>query len=124
MATSQQIQANRKNACRSTGPRTAAGKARSSQNARKHGLRAQITILPSENSDEFHALVAEFEDQFQPANALEWTLLRQLADAEWRMRRVPRLEAALFAHEHHNTREHYEIFPNRLPEEPMRPNCS
>jgi hypothetical protein len=74
--------------------------------------------LPGENIDDFHALVDELEDQFQPANAVEWTLLRQLADAEWRMRRVPHLEAAVFARELHDVREHYETNPECLPEDP------
>ena len=118
MASPDQIHANRANARRSTGPRTAEGKAKSSQNALKHGLRAQATVLPDENIDDFHVLVAELEDQFQPANVLEWTLLRQLADAEWRMRRVPRLEAGVLASELHDSREHYEDYPEQLPDDP------
>ena len=118
MATKEQIQANRANARRSTGPSTPQGKAKSSQNALKHGLRAQITVLPDENIDDFDVLVSELEDEFQPATAIEWTLLRQLADAEWRMRRVPRIEAGVLAKELHETREHYEENPDQLPEDP------
>jgi hypothetical protein len=118
MATSRQIQANQANARRSTGPRSADGKARSSLNALKHGLRAQTTVLPGENIADFHALVDDFEDQFQPATALEWTLLRQLADAEWRMRRVPHIEAGVLAKKLHESREHYEAHPDQLPGDP------
>jgi hypothetical protein len=118
MATSKQTQANRANARRSTGPRTAAGKAKSSLNAIKHGLRAQTTVLPGENIADFHALVGDFEEQFQPATALEWTLLRQLADAEWRMRRVPHIEAGVLAKKLHESREHYETHPDQLPGDP------
>jgi hypothetical protein len=118
MATSQQIQANRANARRSTGPRTAAGKAKSSLNALKHGLRAQATVLPGENISDFHTLVDELENQFQPATALEWTLLRQLADAEWRMRRVPHIEAGVLTKKLHESREHYETHPDQLPADP------
>ena len=53
MATRRQIKAFRKNAKHSTGPRTPEGKARSSQNARKHGLFARDTLLPDENPEEF-----------------------------------------------------------------------
>jgi hypothetical protein len=119
MATQKQIQANRLNARRSTGPRTAAGKAKSSQNARKHGLcsrkETKSTLLPGENAADFESLIAEFEELFQPANALEQALVRQLADTEWRMRRVPRLEAATFAYALHESRSHYETFPEALP---------
>jgi hypothetical protein len=118
MVTTEQVQANRNNARRSTGPRTAEGKARSSQNALKHGLRAQATVLPGENIDDFHFLVAELENQFQPQSAVEWTLLRQLADAEWRMRRVPQIEAGVFAENLHDARRHYEAHPNQLPGDP------
>ena len=117
MATKQQTRANKQNARRSTGPRTATGKAKSSQNALKHGLRAQATVLPDENLDDFEFLVSELETQFQPQTALEWNLLRQLADAEWRMRRVPCLEAALLAAKINETVLHYNSFPERLPED-------
>jgi hypothetical protein len=118
MATSKQIKANRANARRSTGPRTTAGKAKSSLNALKHGLRAQTAVLPGENIADFHTLIDELEDQFQPATALEWTLLRQLADAEWRMRRVPHIEAGVLAKKLHESREHYEAHPGQLPADP------
>ncbi len=117
MASKEQTRANRKNAQRSTGPRTAGGKAKSSQNALKHGLRAQATVLPDENIEEFELLVGELEDQFQPQSAIEWTLLRQLADAEWRMRRVPCFEAGLFAAKLNETVRYYQEHPGRLPEE-------
>jgi hypothetical protein len=117
MATKKQARANQENARRSTGPRTADGKAKSSQNAIKHGLLAQVTVLPDENLDDFEFLVSELEDQFQPQTVVEWNLLRQLADAEWRMRRVPCLEAALFAAKIHETARDYDNFPEQLPED-------
>ncbi len=118
MATPQQIQANRANARRSTGPRTPKGKAASAANALKHGLCAQRTVLPAENIEEFQALVAEYEQQFQPATAVERTLIRQLADTEWRMRRVPRLEAAVLAEQLQEARRYFAACPGRLPAEP------
>lgn len=117
MATKEQSRANKENARRSTGPRTADGKAKSSQNAMKHGLRAQATVLPDENLEDFQFLVSGLEDQFQPQTALEWNLLRQLADAEWRMRRVSCIEAAVFAAKLHETKRYYDNFPERLPED-------
>ena len=117
MATKKQTRANQQNAQESTGPRTAAGKAKSSQNALKHGLRAQATVLPDENLDDFEFLVSELETQFQPQTVVEWNLLRQLADAEWRMRRVPCLEAALFAAKINEAALYYDNFPEQLPED-------
>jgi hypothetical protein len=117
MTSSTRVQANRANAKKSTGPRTAAGKARSSQNARKHGLRAQPAVLPRENSAEFGLLIAGLEQQFQPATAVEWNLIHQLADAEWRLRRVPHIEAAVFAKKLHQTREYYDAYPDQLPDD-------
>ncbi len=53
MDTRLQRRASRKNAKRSTGPQTIEGKARSSQNARKHGLFVRDTLLPGEDPQEF-----------------------------------------------------------------------
>ena len=53
MATARQVAANRRNALRSTGPRTAAGKLASSQNALRHGLTARRAFVPDEDAREF-----------------------------------------------------------------------
>ncbi|MEJ2702101.1 MAG: hypothetical protein P8Z79_06625, partial [Sedimentisphaerales bacterium] len=56
MATEAQIKANRLNACKSTGPRTAEGKATVAKNATKHGLFTQDNVVISENQAQFDAL--------------------------------------------------------------------
>ena len=53
MSTEKQIEANRRNAEKSTGPRTPDGKARASQNSLKHGLTAEQVVLPSEDTEVF-----------------------------------------------------------------------
>ena len=53
MATTRQVEANRENAKKSTGPKTAAGKAKVSSNPIKHGLLAQAALLPSEDEEAF-----------------------------------------------------------------------
>jgi hypothetical protein len=58
MATEAQINANRRNAKKSTGPRTSVGKERSSRNALQHGLLARESVLPDEDGEEFDALAA------------------------------------------------------------------
>ena len=99
MATRHQKKANRKNAKRSTGPRTPEGKARSSQNACKHGLFARDTVLPDENPQEFLELIADLEQELQAVGGFEHRLVRHIADTEWRMRRLVRLETGALTHQ-------------------------
>ena len=54
------------NGAKSHGPKTEAGRQRSSQNALKHGLTAQTLVLPTEDPDEFNQLLTSCLDQFQP----------------------------------------------------------
>ena len=86
-----QIKANRKNAKKSTGPRSEEGKAVVAKNALKHGLLARDTVLPGEDPAEFDSQLSALEADIQPANSLEFELVRQIADAQWRMRRLTRL---------------------------------
>ena len=98
-ATSRQIRAFRKNAKHSTGPRTSEGKARSSQNARKHGLFARDTVLPDENPEEFLQLIAALEEELAAATDFERRLVHHIAATEWRMRRLIRLETGSLTHQ-------------------------
>ena len=95
MASEAQIAANRRNALRSTGPRTEEGKARVAQNGLKHGLCSSRVLLPDEDAAEFEALVADLAARFRPAGEVELALLREYAAALWRLDRIPALEAAL-----------------------------
>jgi hypothetical protein len=94
MSTEKQIHANQENAKHSTGPRTDEGKQVSSQNALKHGLLAKRSVIPGEDPAEFDALVTWFENTFNPSNAYEASLVRQMADADWRLKRISHLEMA------------------------------
>jgi hypothetical protein len=115
MATQAQINANRSNARKSTGPRTEEGKQRSSQNALKHGLLARDAVLPGEDPADFDRQLSDLEDTIEPKNALESALVRQIADADWRLRRLTRLETGFLADAMDNTRRHTEQFrPERL----------
>ena len=98
MTTERQIEANRINAQHSTGPRTEAGKQRVSQNALKHGLLAKRSVIPGEDPAEFDALVTWFENTFNPSNAYEASLVRQMADADWRLKRISHLEMAYLSY--------------------------
>ena len=95
MATKKQIAANRRNAQKSTGPRTPEGKARSSKNAITHGLCSRDIIIPGESRESFEALHQGFRDSFQPVDAFEESLVLQMAIAQWRSFRLVRGESAL-----------------------------
>jgi hypothetical protein len=86
---------NRANALLSTGPRTPAGKQRSSINALRHGLTAASAVLPSEDQAAYDAHRRGFFDEYQPATPTETQLVIEVADTAWRINRIPHLEAAL-----------------------------
>jgi hypothetical protein len=85
--------ASRQNGAKSRGPRTEEGKARSAQNALKHGLRAQkYLVLPEEDAGEFAALEAALLEELAPVGVLQTMLARRVAVAAWRLARADRLE--------------------------------
>ena len=96
MASSKQIEANRRNAKKSTGPRTAAGKTKVAMNAVKHGLLAQQVVLPNEDEDEFTEFTIRLAHELQPVGELEDLLLGMIAACAWRLRRLQRVEKGLF----------------------------
>ena len=112
-----QIKANRNNAKKSTGPRTEEGKSRVAKNALKHGLLARDTVLPGEDPADFDSQLSALEADIQPANSLEFELVRQIADSQWRMRRLTRLETGFLAAALDETRRYME---KRRPDE-LRP---
>jgi len=89
--------ANRLNAAHSTGPRTPAGKHRSSLNALRHGLTARTAVLPSEDPAAYESHLSQFRDEYQPATPTESQLVRELADTSWRLNRIPLIEARLLS---------------------------
>ncbi|HEY3417792.1 MAG TPA: hypothetical protein VGM23_12985 [Armatimonadota bacterium] len=97
MPTEQQIQANRRNAQRSTGPRTPAGKYRSSKNAIKHGFYAREVLIPQEEGEDFDEFAQAMRDDLQPCGALEEVLATQVVVSAWRLKRLTRIESGVFA---------------------------
>ena len=88
--------ASRRNGARSHGPKTAAGLARSSRNALKHGLRARRHILlADEDAAEYRAFQAAGQAELAPVGALQSELAARIVTTAWRARRADRLEAAL-----------------------------
>jgi hypothetical protein len=90
---SARAEASRRNGARSRGPKTPEGKARSSRNALKHGMRAEKhVVLPDEDAAEFKSLT----DELAPEDALQSILVGRIARAAWRLERAERLEVELF----------------------------
>jgi hypothetical protein len=87
-------EANRANARRSTGPRTAAGKAAARLNALKHGLAGRTVVLPGEDDAGFAALEADLAARFEPEGEMEREAVREMATGLWRLGRAPRAEVA------------------------------
>jgi hypothetical protein len=83
---------NRANAAHSTGPKTEAGKKRSSLNAYRHGLTGQTIILPAEDLAAYQAFTRTFFDRYKPVDTIEKQLVQFLADTSWRLNRVAALE--------------------------------
>jgi hypothetical protein len=91
---SARAEASRRNGARSRGPVSPEGKARSAQNALKHGLRAEkYVVLPDEDAAGFAALAAALSDELAPEGVLQGILVRRVAQAAWRLDRADRLEA-------------------------------
>jgi hypothetical protein len=93
MASEKQIAANRRNAEKSTGPTTGAGKAAVARNALRHGLRAEKVLTFDETGGDFQAFLDEQRAAFDPADAIEEQLVERIAFCAWRLRRIYRVEA-------------------------------
>jgi hypothetical protein len=102
MTTDRQLDANRLNALKSTGPRTAKGKSRATANALKHGLAGRQVVLASESSRQYNSFRAFLLKSLDPHDGIECSLADQVVAASWRLRRVPILEATLHRRGRHN----------------------
>ncbi len=99
MTTRKQNEANSRNASSSTGPQTRAGKAASKLNALKHGLRAEEFVVRGEDPADFARFLENLINELQPLGPLEEQLAERIAASMWRLRRIYRIEAGIFAHE-------------------------
>jgi hypothetical protein len=99
MASQKQLEANRLNAAKSTGPRSLQGKARSSMNALKSGIDAQSQIIRGENVAALDALAVDYYHRFHPTTPEQRMLVDTLVDAEWLLRRFRKVEAQLWEKE-------------------------
>jgi hypothetical protein len=92
MASEAQILANRRNSQKSTGPRTAEGKAIVSQNALTHGLTAGQDIISSESNADFELYRDRMLDELDPVGAMESMLAERIVSLSWRLKRAIRIQ--------------------------------
>ena len=115
MTSYRQIEANRRNALKSTGPRTEAGKQASRRNAVRHGLTAETVISALEDAEDYKAFEAAFIADYDAQSAVERELVLQLASILWRLRRATTMETGLFeiqADHLYNYRENRQLPPD------------
>jgi len=95
-ASERRIQANQQNALRSTGPKTEQGKRIVARNAIKHGFLAREVVITAgdgeESLEEFHDLVKQLDEQYEPVGIVEELLVQKIATCWWRTARVIRAE--------------------------------
>jgi hypothetical protein len=96
MTSWRQFEANRRNAVRSTGPKTEAGKQVSRCNAVRHGLTAETVIGALEDAEDYKAFEAAITADYDAQSAVERELVLRLASVLWRLRRATSMESGLF----------------------------
>ncbi len=96
-----QIEANRRNSQQSTGPRSDAGKQKSSLNALRHGLTARVVVLPTEDLAAYQRFSAEFLAALAPETFVERQYAQTIIDTQWRLNRVRGLEDGMLALGHY-----------------------
>ena len=96
MTSFKQIEANRQNARKSTGPITEEGKLQSRHNAVRHGLTAETVIGALEDAEDYKAFEAAIIADYDAQSAVERELVLRLASLLWRLRRATTIETGLF----------------------------
>jgi hypothetical protein len=96
MTSIKQIEANRRNSLKSTGPKTEAGKQASRCNAVRHGLTAETVIGALEDAEDYKAFEATITADYDAQSAVERELVLRLASLLWRLRRATTIETGLF----------------------------
>ena len=96
MSTQKQIDANRKNAQKSTGPKTPDGKSATAQNAIKHGFTANTPIIPGEDPAAYDTFKTNLLKELNPQGPAESMLADRIIDLSWRLKRSGRLHIAAY----------------------------
>jgi hypothetical protein len=106
MSSFRQIAANRRNALKSTGPRTSEGKQHSRCNAVRHGLTAETVIGALEDVADYRSFEAAITADYDAQSTIERELVLRLASLLWRLRRATTIETGLFEIQADQVREH------------------
>jgi hypothetical protein len=100
MTSLRQIESNRRNAQKSTGPKSDDGKARASRSAIRHGLTAETVIKLLEDPDDYRAFELAVTADYDAETAVERELVLRLASLLWRLRRATAIETGLLEMQH------------------------
>ena len=95
MTSLKQIEANRRNALKSTGPTSEDGKQRSCRNAIRHGLTVETIVEGLEDPEDYKAFETAITADYDPQSAVERELILRLASLLWRLRRATSIETGL-----------------------------
>src|SRR4029079_3516294 len=95
MTSPKQIDANRRNALKSTGPITPEGKERSRRNAVRHGLTAETVIAVLESWEDYETFEAAVISDYNAETAVERQLVLRLASTLWRLTRTQGMDTTL-----------------------------
>ena len=115
MATIKQINANRKNALLSKGPKTDLGKLNSSKNSLKHGLTAKQLVI-GEDLNEFEKYRDHMIEALKPEGILEEQVVFKIIDVGFRLRRIGGIEAGIYNQEilHHEIDEYKQKMAEKI----------
>jgi hypothetical protein len=115
MTSYRQVEANRRNALKSTGPKTEAGRQASRRNAIRHGLTAETVLSAFEDAEDYKAFEAAITADYDAQSAVERELVLRLASILWRLRRATTMETGLFeiqAQHLHDYRQNRQLLSN------------
>ena len=112
MTSYRQIEANRRNALKSTGPKTEAGKQASRGNAIRHGLTAETVLSALEDAEDYKAFEAAITADYDAQSAVERELVLRLASILWRLRRATTMETGLFEIQAQQLHDYRQVLSN------------
>jgi len=111
MSTLRQIEANRRNAQKSTGPTSVTGKAASSMNALKSGIHAKSLVLPSERLADLEQLIDDYYQRHSPGSPEACFYLDEVIHCEWLLRRYRTAETQMWQYQAQNTYADEQKYP-------------
>jgi hypothetical protein len=111
MTSEKQLEANRLNSQKSTGPRTGEGKGRSRLNAMRHGLTGQVSVLSEEDRQAHFDFTMPIVEGYNPQTPHERQLAQSIAEDEWRINRMKAVEDNIYGMDHPDRRDPIRLHP-------------